>query len=525
MRSVAVKVLKNKLSEYIATRCLRRDSAPLHSRRPNVYARTTVRRTLALGSLVVGGVIAAACSSPASPPATLPRDTLLDPSTCRQCHADHYNDWAASMHAYASDDPVFLAMNKRGQRETNGQLGDFCVKCHAPMALHEGATKDGTDLAQVPQKLHGVTCFFCHTVDQVNGAHDDPLHLSDDPVMRGEFGDPVSNTAHEASYSTLHDRDHADSATMCGACHDIVTPQGAAIERTFAEWQGSVFSHAGGDTCSQCHMHESQDLKPIAQAPNVFARHYHAHDFPAVDTQLPPMTPASTLTPEIQTFLDTTLQTALCVTAQGGVRVILDNVGAGHAWPSGSAQDRRAWIEVTASLAGNMIYESGVVPDGTPITSLKDPDLWLLRDCMFDAAGKQVSMFWQAASTESNELPAQATFDQTDPRFYQTHIVQFYPRSRGALPQMPDTVTMRVRLQPMGLDVLDDLVQSGDLDPKVRARMGTYEVASTPPLEWTAVKANLTYTEGAVPVTCVSASSFNVAADKVPATNHTRCSP
>ena len=42
------------------------------------------------------------------------------------------------MHAYAADDPVFVAMNKRGQRETNGELGTFCVKCHAPMAVANG---------------------------------------------------------------------------------------------------------------------------------------------------------------------------------------------------------------------------------------------------------------------------------------------------------------------------------------------------------------------------------------------------
>ena len=54
------------------------------------------------------------------------------------------------MHAYAADDPVFRAMNKRGQRLTNNALGSFCVNCHAPMAVHEGATKNGTDLATVP---------------------------------------------------------------------------------------------------------------------------------------------------------------------------------------------------------------------------------------------------------------------------------------------------------------------------------------------------------------------------------------
>src|SRR5205814_5566711 len=78
--------------------------------------------------------------------AHLTREELVDPETCKTCHADHFAEWAGSMHAYASDDPIFIAMNARGQRETNGALGDFCVKCHAPMAVHESATTDGKNL-------------------------------------------------------------------------------------------------------------------------------------------------------------------------------------------------------------------------------------------------------------------------------------------------------------------------------------------------------------------------------------------
>src|SRR5258708_3047854 len=129
----------------------------------------------------------------ASPPFDT-RDTLLDPNECKKCHANHYNDWSGSMHAYASDDPVFLAMNARGQRETGGALGDFCVRCHAPLALHEGKTKDGTDLGSVDPKYKGINCFYCHAVDASNGVNDNPLHLADDIVMRGPFSDPVANT-------------------------------------------------------------------------------------------------------------------------------------------------------------------------------------------------------------------------------------------------------------------------------------------------------------------------------------------
>jgi hypothetical protein len=495
---------------------------------------------VAVSLAVIAGTLSS-CSQKASGPTYMSRETLLDPTTCAQCHATHYADWSTSMHAYASDDPVFRAMNARGQRETGGQLGNFCVQCHAPMAVHEGATTDGTNLDQVPQALHGVTCFFCHTVEAVNGAHNNPLQLAADITMRGEYDNPVANAAHPAQYSVLHDRDNIASAPLCGACHDIVTTQGAHIERTYADWQASIFSDPdGGDTCGQCHMQElpKMGLVPIAQAPNVEARKYHVHSFPAIDTALTPGFPAGPPDAgaalgefDLQTFLDTTFQTALCVVQEdgnGAIRVIVDNVASGHSVPSGSAQDRRLWAEVIAYKAGKVIYQSGVVPEGKPVTGLaNDPDLWLIRDCMFDAQGQQVDMFWQAATYETNLIPYPVTSNPTDPRFYQTHVVQYFPRSPTAtLPQAPDKITLRLLLQPIGADVLQDLVDSGDLDASVAASMGTL-VFPEPILTWTPATATQMYTDEVTnhPVACVGDTALNVTADKVPAVNHTMCKP
>jgi hypothetical protein len=483
-----------------------------------------------LGALLAlaGGAAAStgACTSSDGQAPKLPRQALLDPATCKQCHADHYREWSGSMHAYASEDPVFLAMNRRGQRETGGALGAFCVNCHAPMAVREGATKDGLNLDAVPASLKGVTCFFCHTADSVEGTHNAPLHLSDAPVMRGGFADPVANSAHEATYSPLHDRDKVDSAKLCGACHDIVTDHGAAIERTFAEWQASVFSQApGGATCGQCHMDQSKTLEPVAQAPNVFSRRRHAHGFSAIDTALTPFPEADAQRAGVKALLDTTLQSALCVSAgKTQLRVFLDNVAGGHAFPSGSSQDRRVWVEVAGYAGGAQVYASGQVADGTAVTAAADPDLWLMRDCMFDGGGAEVHMFWEAAGVEGNGLPAQATFDPLDPRFYQTHLVRSYPRA-GNMPSAVDRVTMRVRVRPMGLDVLDSLVGSGDLDPAIRNAMGTLDVGE--PLEWKASDAAsyVTYEEDRVPFSCVTKTNFDVKADKVPALERARCKP
>jgi Cytochrome c554 and c-prime len=475
--------------------------------------------------------LAIGCGS-SHPTTTLSRDELLDPTTCDNCHADHYRDWAVSMHAYAGDDPVFVAMNARGQRETKGALGTFCVNCHAPMAVRDGKTSDGLNLATLEAKYRGVTCFFCHSVDSVLGDHDDQLQLATDLVMRGPFSDPVANTGHVSGYSSLHDRNYVQSAQLCGSCHDVVNGNGVAIERTYDEWKNqTVYSESpGGDTCGQCHMSQSPTEMPIAQAPGAKNRYFHGHAFPGVDVAVTPFGPpgaSGTQQVSNQTLLDTTLQTTLCVgDGTTGMLVILDNVAAGHGWPSGSAQDRRAWIEVIAYSGQTVVYQSGVVPAGTPVTSIADPDLWLLRDCMLDDQNKPVDMFWQAQKpSESYQLPGQMTYLTTDQRFYETHIYQTFPQ-QTALSTPPDRVTLRVRVQAIGLDVIDDLTGTGDLtDTMVRAKIPTYDVGSNPLVEWTPAKGVYGYSPmPGVNYTCVTNTGGSFV-PQVPATPHVYCKP
>jgi hypothetical protein len=455
----------------------------------------------------------------------------MDPETCAACHPQHYEEWSGSMHAYAAEDPLFLAMNRRGQREA--ALGDFCVNCHAPMAVRLGETTDGLNLESLPKPLRGVTCYFCHAVKEVRGTHDNPLVLGNDHVMRGGIADPVPNTAHASTYSKLHDRNQLDSATLCGACHDLVNEHGVALERTFIEWQESVFSKApSGSTCGQCHMDRSRTEAPVANFKGVFPRRAHSHRFPGVDLALTPFPDAEAQRRAVADFLNTTLQSALCVRGVGSsskIEVILDNVAAGHRFPSGAAQDRRLWVEVTAYAEGVAIYESGKVAPGTAVTTLLDPDLWLIRDCLFDADGREVHMFWEARAYESNLLPAQVTFTRSDPRYYQTHVFQTYPRAPGLyLPRFPDRVSMSVYLEPFGLDVFDDLVASGDIEAGASARqlrdaLARRQVGET--LEWTAETATESGLANGTLSSCISTTNLSGHADRVPAVKLTRCGP
>ncbi len=288
---------------------------------------------------------------------------------------------------------------------------------------------------------------------------------------------------------------------MCGSCHDIDSPAGGHIERTFAEWSASAFSTPKGSTCSNSGCHMTPAPKPMAIATGGRSdRTFHPHDFPAVDVPLETNVNAdggaATADGGDPACHRGRAEGARQLRAPGralrhaptaAIHVILDTSGVGHHWPSGAAQDRRAWAEVIAYNAdGSVMYKSGVVPDGTPVTSIDDPDLWLLRDCMFDAQSKPVVNFWEAAKTSGYELPALLTFDHLDPRFYENHIVQTYPRASsttGLLPAQPARVTLRIRIQPVGIDVLQDLVDSKDLDPAVVAKMPTFDVSLQGPFD------------------------------------------
>ena len=421
----------------------------------------------------------------------LSRDELMDPETCRECHAQHYDEWSGSMHAYAAEDPVFLAMNARGQEETGGALGSLCINCHAPLAVSEGATTDGLNLDEVPQKLKGVTCYFCHNAESVDGTHNNPIRLANDKTMRGSIRDPVESPAHPTAYSELTDGGEFASADLCGSCHDIVLPSPPApaeveLERTFREWQDSLFGPNVAPevklTCNSCHMFPKKRPAAEKEGLDVPQRTVHTHDFAAVDVALTPFPQMGRQRDLIQEFLDTTLRVDICVEELPGAaiaRVTLDNVAVGHFWPSGASQDRRAWVELRAfDAAGTELYSSGVVGDSETVTEVGGPDLWIFRDTLFGADGQEVHMFWETASLTSTTIPGPVTNDPSDEAFYITHAIREFPSpgSGNVIAGAVDRVTVKVRMRPMGFDVLDDLVGSGHLDRAVRDEMPTFDL-------------------------------------------------
>lgn len=420
-----------------------------------------------------------ACAKPG-----LDAEALKDPASCQSCHPNQYREWSGSMHAYASIDPIFRAWNQRGQRETGGALGDFCVKCHAPMAVIDGLTTDGLNLDALPSKYQGVGCYFCHSVERVDGTHNNPLVLSDDETLRGGIPDPLSVDAHDAAYDPLFDRNRLESASLCGSCHDIVNGHGVHLERTYLEWQRTLYAKESSNqrqTCGQCHMPSREDI--AADVPGVPLRRVHDHSMPAVDVALIEFPERESQRQSVQRLLDTALYASLCVlpVADGmQVTVQVENFAAGHGFPSGATQDRRVWVELVAYLGSNVVYESGTIGEAETVKSLaaRDPDLWWFGDQLFGEDGAPVHDFWAATRYEGLALPGPTSNDPLDPAYVPTHLQKVYE-----IPDFANRITLKLRMRPLDHDVLDMLIEGGDLREDFGDPMPTFDLGATV-LEW-----------------------------------------
>jgi hypothetical protein len=245
-------------------------------------------------------------------------------------------------------------------------------------------------------------------------------------------------------------------------------------------------------TCSGCHMPQTHEATVAAGATTSEPRlGMHDHTTPALDIALSPFPQTGddafdrSVEEEhqarVRALLDTSLGVEVCVQALPGetaaIFVTLENASAGHAFPSGAAQDRRVWVQLRAHRGDELLFESGYAGPGEPIVELDDDNLWLFMDHIFDAADRPTTHFWNAKRIESALIPAPTSFDPAARDFLNNHVTRRYPRSRDAsIPAVPDRVEVLVRVRPLGLEILQDLNRSGHLAQEYVDAAPTFDI-------------------------------------------------
>jgi len=202
-----------------------------------------VATLLGIWLLVLGAAMAGENQSP------------YEPSTvCASCHADIHGMWVNGMHAQAYADPIFRASFLQAFFETKGEAAGYCLRCHDPTS-------------RIPENLDvkrdivgaGVTCDFCHTVQDIDlGRRDAPLNSQPGVRKTG----PYIN-----SHSPAHDTEKKDffkKSELCAGCHQLKGQNGVVLIGTYQEWKES--SYAADDVqCQDCHMPVEPEKKIVSE--------------------------------------------------------------------------------------------------------------------------------------------------------------------------------------------------------------------------------------------------------------------
>lgn len=149
---------------------------------------------------------------------------------CVACHREIADEWAASLHRGAADDPEYRRAHAREP------LG-FCRACHVPEASR--------DVPPAAAEAAGVACVTCHWAG---------------PGAVLAAPGPVAPAARDAHRVVVEPR--MGQADACAACHEFPFPD-AALRREPQLMQTTVREHAASwardYACADCHMPWTED--------------------------------------------------------------------------------------------------------------------------------------------------------------------------------------------------------------------------------------------------------------------------
>ena len=193
---------------------------------------------------------------------------------CAQCHQQIYEEWANSGHAYASISPMFHAFENKINQLSQGTIGYFCLRCHAPVATTLGLRRDQAIWDGPRVFKEGVTCVACHRVKipftkadgerrMEPGGVNDPVYGSGDGTgvaMADKYKqffkiktDPHDNSPGLPMHRRSIQFEELSKSTFCMSCHQVAVKPGIKLEVVWDQYRASPACKEGV-SCQDCHM-------------------------------------------------------------------------------------------------------------------------------------------------------------------------------------------------------------------------------------------------------------------------------
>jgi hypothetical protein len=193
---------------------------------------------------------------------------------CAACHEDIYHEWSVSAHAYAAVSPMFHKFEQKLNDLSQGTVGYFCLRCHAPVATDLCASRD-EPLWNLPEVAReGITCVACHRVRYVYGKSNGERRIEPGdvfaPVFGGIGGDGVAETIHRKEHFKVKTSPHEQGpgqnihaagiyfepltrSEFCTPCHQVAVHPGIKLEVVWEQYRASPACKKGIQ-CQDCHM-------------------------------------------------------------------------------------------------------------------------------------------------------------------------------------------------------------------------------------------------------------------------------
>ena len=240
---------------------------------------------LIVALVVIGGIIGTPVPAAAQEDAAAAHEALFaenrypSANTCATCHPKHFREWSVSQHAYAQLSPIYVAIQNFINSLTSGSNGDFCLRCHSPVAANLGEPSMLSNIDRHPTAREGITCVVCHRIANVYNKASGRLALVEGGLLdsvNGPQGEAELQRvlANRGEYQVVTDPDepgrkiHTKIAkfelisqpVFCAQCHDVTLFNGFRLEEAYSEYRMSGAARRGV-TCQDCHMGKEEGVE------------------------------------------------------------------------------------------------------------------------------------------------------------------------------------------------------------------------------------------------------------------------
>lgn len=355
----------------------------------------------------------------------------LGAQTCRRCHPDIVEQWAASAHRFASFNNPFYRAAVELTRENEGRkVSQWCGGCHDPAVMLAGnMTKEIDPLT--PESQAGLTCLACHAMDAMHGItgngnyniqdEKDSAYLWFD--SKGGVKRFVSDYLIKAK-PTVHKRRMLKpffrTSEYCSTCHKVHLDVPVNDYRwlrgqdEYDAWQNSGFGQNNPMTwyeppavksCQDCHM-PMEEVRHGDLAADEEGR-VRSHRFLSVNTALPQIRGDQESIERIKDFRKDSLRVDVFALKRPDgpkvlaldrsrpavrpgeeieVDVVVRNKGVGHTFPGGTNDSNQGWVDFRVYLDDELLCRSGALGPDRRV----DPGAHFYQAVLVDSEGRRI---------------------------------------------------------------------------------------------------------------------------------------